>query len=173
MQTIRQQDILSVSSAMASLRNVRIILIYAAPLPLPDELGRTYSMHFINPNELAMPEVKDNIDSSGIDTIRNLYLKRLQAAGDTLTAQFVREAIFPIPAEYQVEMPGTPPGDSARVEAIEQLVPFVKTRAMLLRLETELDLPMREIRIGHTAVHSSEEIAAMEEIARQAPSTPN
>jgi|GEM_PF-5981300 len=148
-----------------------------------------YDHHdIISPNTIGMPSVVDIIDESCMKTMRQLWLNALEnddAASSApilgkeetlfdrfesllkkamapkekdLTAGFVKAAAYPVPPAYAVKLPLHDKG--LRIEILSTLVPFQKTRDMLLRLEKVLDAPMRALQIGHTPINDVEALRA-------------
>lgn len=142
----------------------------------------------INSNKLCLPARTDTIDPKSLDTMRHVWLdalarpqiefhpsalkpKRDKTLEDILAdalksvtedaevqASFVKASRLPVPSEYAVMLPLV--GPAMRKEILTCLVPFQETRAMLLRLEDTLELPMRCLEIGHTPVNSVTELQA-------------
>ncbi len=79
---------------------------------------------------------------------------------------FIDAAKYPVPSEYEVHLPlGS---QSLRKRILESLVPFHETRSMLLRLERDLELPMRHLQIMHVPVNSLAELQASARASRGA-----
>ena len=162
------------------MREVTVIMHYAIP-------DHKVTGELISPFYFTFPSKTDVVDSKEIETLRKFWrdaLTRRHPEADTtiknkpleeklrdIMAAAIRpaqemtteEALvvaakYPIPSEYVVVLP--PKGKSLRQEIIETLVPFRDTRAMLLRLENNLESPMRVLQIGHTSVSSTEELRA-------------
>lgn len=135
----------------------------------------------ISPNTLSFPSITDQIDKKCMPAIRELWLKSLaqnetDISGKILDAEesldnkfenllsralhpqtreinevFIRAAAYPVPSIYAIRLPLRP--KELRLEILNLLVPFEKTRDMLLRLEKILEAPMRALQIGHTAIN--------------------
>lgn len=146
-----------------------------------------YDHHeIISPNTIGMPSVVDTIDESCMKTMRQLWLNALENSeteapvlgkSDTLferfenllkkamapkekdlTVSFVKAAAFPVPPAYAVRWPLH--DQDLRLEILSTLVPFQKTREMLLRLEKILESPMLALQIGHTPINDVEALRA-------------
>lgn len=154
-----------------SMREVSVVMHY----------GLHDHNEIISPNIIAFSPITDMIDSKCMGTMRQLWLNALSRddhddgtkildAGVSITdrfekmlteamspqdraitSQFVKAAAYPVPAAYAVKLPLKP--NDLRLEILNALVPFKKTREMLLRLEKTLDAPMRALQIGHTPIN--------------------
>lgn len=154
-----------------------------------DETGLDFSS-VVSPNHFTFPPVIDTLDTSDLETIRSVWLQAnkrkksesvllAEGAGEesledklgrllgeavrdsdneNVQASFIQAAKYPVPSEYVVRLPEPP--NPLRQEILETLVPFQESRAMLLRLENTLDLPLRTVMVGHTRAHRVDELKA-------------
>jgi hypothetical protein len=129
----------------------------------------------ISPNTITFPSITDSIDKKTCEGLRELWLNAVRqnnkisavvlddkpedetpierlfvamtkALHGQFMESFVRSAAYPVPAEYTVSLPVR---SNMRVDIISNLIPFERTRDMLLRLEDKLESPMRVLHIGH------------------------
>lgn len=168
-------------------RHVTVTLFFAceASPKRKEETGLEYS-NLISENFVVMPPTVDTLDTTDLSLFRKLWLQSIDrgAEEDKLIAKpetteeifahlleqtqarhskemlagFVSAAKYPVPSEYSVKLPEL--GASFRKEVIGSLIPFINTRQMMLRLEDNLDLPMRSINIGHAAIGSIDTLKA-------------
>jgi hypothetical protein len=160
-----------VAQKFNSMREVSVVMHYA----LHDH------QDIISPNTLTLPSVTDIIDKSCMQAMRQLWLnalsreeekdsvriidadltiadrfekimtKALNPPENSMSVQFIKAAAYPVPPEYVVKLPVYP--KDLRIEIISTLVPFEKTREMLLRFEETLEAPMRALQIGHIPIN--------------------
>lgn len=175
-----------VAKKFNSMREVSVVMHYA----VHDH------QDIISPNTLAFPSITDFIDKNCMQTMRHLWLaalsrqeeenatkvidadftiadrfekmmtKALSPHERTLDTQFIKAAAYPVPPAYVVKLPLNPKG--LRLEILSTLVPFEKTREMLLRLEKVLEAPMRALQIGHTPINDVEALRASGTVVTQA-----
>ncbi|PZO86114.1 MAG: hypothetical protein DI626_06895 [Micavibrio aeruginosavorus] len=167
-----------VAEVLNSMREVSVIMHY----------GVHDHNDIISPNTVSFPSITDMIDKSCMKTMRQLWLDALSRgknddegkildAGTSIadkfekmlteaisprekdmTSQFVKAAAYPVPSAYAVKLPLH--SKDLRLEIINTLVPFQKTREMLLRLEKTLEAPMRALQIGHSPINDVEALRA-------------
>ncbi len=167
-----------VAKKFNSMREVSVIMHYS----LHDH------ENIISPNTVAFPSITDFIDKRNMQTMRQLWLNALSRHNEGLSEKiidadtsigdkfermltkalspreldlgtsFVKAAEYPVPSAYVVKLPVYP--KDLRIEILNTLVPFEKTREMLLRLEKVLDAPMRALQIGHTPINNVEALRA-------------
>lgn len=169
-----------------SMREVSVVMHYA----LHDH------QDIISPNTLALPSITDFIDKSCMPTMRQLWLnalsreeekdsvkmidadmtiadrfekmmtKALSPRENSMGVQFIKAAAYPVPPEYIVKLPVYP--KDLRIEILSTLVPFEKTREMLLRFEKTLEAPMRALQIGHVPINDVAALRASGTVISQA-----
>ncbi len=168
------QSILSLNKKLQAFREVSVVMHYA----IADHDG------IISPNQFAFPSKTDEIDTKSVDIIRHVWLDALahpkedigvigakpkttedilsealkSPANLKIDEAFIRAAAYPVPQSYRIDLPVGP--KDLRLEILNGLIPFRETRAMFMRLETELLSPIRALQIGHVAVNALEEIKA-------------
>lgn len=146
-----QHHVNGVSERLSEIRVVRTAFYFCAA---DDRDGKKGFSYFIkSPNVIMMPEKTDVIKTDRLEDLRRLWLKNVD--GDKMMTSFVRAAKHPVPSDYKIELPVPEPEKGLRADIIGSLIPFEETRAMFLRLERDLDLPMREILIAHTPVNGA------------------
>ena len=177
----------AISKKLQAMREVSVIMHYA----VHDHED------IISPNSLSLPSITDTIDVRSLETMRSLWLKaaskeevkpvdiqestlnkfeRLLAQAMVSVFQsskehFIRAAAYPVPSEYMVLLPVR---SNMRAEIIGNLVPFEKTRDMLLSLEEKLESPMRILQIGHVPVNGGEKLKmTMDHLSRSGEFRPN
>ncbi len=140
-------------------------------------------------NNVVFSPKTDEIDTECLPTIRKAWLESIsrQSAGEalffsdrdspermkekiaaaledldeqklTMDEAFINAARYPVPSEYAVNLPIGSAG--LRRKILESLVPFHQTRAMLLKLEDELELPMRCLHVMHVPVNPVTQLRA-------------
>lgn len=150
----------------------------------------------ISPNTLTFPTITDSIDKKTCEGLRELWLHAVKADKEAAKVQlnepqpeteqssmerafsfmaqalhgqimerFVRSAVYPVPGAYMVLLPVR---SNMRTDIISNLVPFERTREMLLRLEDKLESPMRVLQIGHMPVNDVDALRASGTIIMQA-----
>jgi|GEM_PF-3904010 len=130
----------------------------------------------VNPNHISLERTVDLVDSESLETLRKTWVASLSdipevslinEQGDIAMAAFIKlskelnraalshEATdIPIPDDYTISlMPKTPETALQRQRIISGLVPFKKTKEMLLRFEETLDLPIATVRMASARVN--------------------
>lgn len=168
-------------------RHVTVTLFFAceASSKRKEETGLEHS-NLISENFIVMPPTVDTLDTTDLPLFRKLWLESIERQPDedkliakpetteeifihlldrtqahhskTMLEHFVASAKYPVPSEYSVKLPDLEA--SFRKEVIGSLIPFIQTRKMMLRLEDSLDLPIRSINIGHSAIGSVDALKA-------------
>lgn len=168
-------------------RHVSVTIFYAreASQKRKEETGKEHS-NLISENFVVMPPIVDTLDTTDLPLFRKLWLESIERQPDEdkliatpetteeifvhlleraqahhskkMLEHFVASAKYPVPSEYSVKLPDLEA--SFRKEVIGSLIPFVQTRKMMLRLEDSLDLPIRSINIGHSAIGSIDTLKA-------------
>ncbi len=151
--------------------SVSIGIMVAAPTSFnpKDDLIPT---SIININEVSLPRELDTIEEGTLENLRKAWLdsldrpevsltekshapediitcvlsKMAKTANKDVLRQILSTIAVPIPADYTIAIPMMDKED--RKFLISSLVPFQNTQASLLRLEDELELPMRVVRIA-------------------------
>lgn len=164
--------------------SVTIYVAHAASAKRQEEDGLSHS-NVISENFIAMPSKIDIMDTSGLKLIREMWKRSVARQADdqpvlhnkdeTVEEKFARlltqtttskenmmamidAAKYPVPNEFSVILPQE--ARPIRKEIISLLVPFQQTREMLLRLEDNLELPMRHVSIMHSRAHAVDELKA-------------
>lgn len=168
-------------------RHVTVTMFFAreASQKRKEETGKDHS-NLIHENFVLIPPVVDTLDITDISLFRKLWLQSIERQPDqdkliaqqettedifvrlleqaganhskTMMMSFVAAARYPVPSEYSIRLPDME--SSLRKEIIGTLIPFIETRKRMLRLEDKLDLPMRSINIGHTAIGAVDTLQA-------------
>lgn len=169
------------------IRHVTVTLFFAreASTQRKEETGMEHS-NLISDNFVVMPPTVDTLDTTDMALFRKLWLQSIERGQDEdkliakpetteeifvhlleqaaschsrkMEASLVSAAKYPVPSEYSVKLPDL--GAAFRKEVIGSLIPFINTRQLMLRLEDNLDLPIRSINIGHSAIGSIDTLKA-------------
>lgn len=149
---------------------VSIGLMVAAPMSLDFNKALVPSS-IINNNDISLPTELDTVETDRLQQLRETWIKSLDRPKASLSSRpedpeeiiswvlhnmakdadkkllkaLIENASLPIPSDYSIVLPMMSKEDKKHL--ISSLVPFQNTREMLLRLEDELKLPMRVVRI--------------------------
>lgn len=145
--------------------------------------------NLVSKNDITLAPKIDMLDRKSLDTMRQVWMKKVSEAPDEkptitydssrnvvefmsaamqvgrkrVTQALIEDAELPVPSEYAVVLPIA--SKDVRRHILSCLIPFRESRDMLLRLEDNLDLPMRCVRVGHMPLMPADEVRETLKIA--------